>query len=126
MSPDPRSVHPSADRPTASRPLTTRPAADPTDPDEPPTTRAVAVTFEVPAGLADHAELIAEFTSWTPVAMDRLTDGRHRVRVLLPTGRSWGYQYVLDDRRVVNDPRADEFVPGPNGGHVSVIRVPPV
>jgi 1,4-alpha-glucan branching enzyme len=88
------------------------------------TPRAAGVTFEVPAGLARHAELIAEFTSWTPMAMDRLADGRHRLRVVLPTGRAWGYQYVLDDRRIVNDPHADEFVPGPNGGHVSVVRAP--
>lgn len=83
---------------------------------------AVAVTFEVPDGLAGHAQLVAEFTAWTPMAMDRMPDGSHRLRVLLPTGHTWGYQFVLDDRRIVNDPNAREFASGSNGGYVSVIR----
>jgi len=33
------------------------------------------------------------------------------------------YQFILDDETVVNDLNAAFFVPGPNGGHVSALRV---
>jgi hypothetical protein len=77
----------------------------------------------VPTGLARHAQLIAEFISWTPLAMDRGMDGSHRVTVSLPIGTSWRYQFVLDDDRIVNDPNAACFTPGPSGGYVSALHV---
>jgi len=82
-----------------------------------------AVTFVVPPGIARHAQLVGEFTSWTPLAMDRGADGGHRVTVSLQVGRSWMYQFVLDDERRVNDMDAAFFVPGPNCGHVSALHV---
>jgi hypothetical protein len=81
------------------------------------------VTFEVPPGLARHAQLVAEFVAWTPPAMDRGADGAHRVTVSLPIGTSWRYQFILDGETVVNDPNASWFTPGPNSGFVSALRV---
>lgn len=85
-------------------------------------TGLVAVTFRVPAGLAKHAQLIAEFTSWTPLAMDRLGDGSHVVQVLLPPGGAWGFQFVLDDATLIDDPVAPEHQLQPGLGRVSVVR----
>ena len=84
--------------------------------------RLVAVTFRVPPGFARHAQLVAEFTSWTPLAMDRLRDGSHVVRVLLPASRAWGFQYVLDDATSIDDPAATEQRMEPGLGRVSVVR----
>jgi len=84
----------------------------------------VQVTFEVPAGVARrHAELVAEFALWSPLAMDRSRDGSHRVTVLLARGRRWRYQFVVDDGRRINDPRAGCYEHTPSWGDVSVINV---
>ena len=84
----------------------------------------IPVVFAVAAGLAEHAELIAEFTSWTPLAMDRRADGQHSTTVLLRPGDSWRYRFVLDDD-VINDPRAVRFDLDDAGELVSVVEVEP-
>jgi hypothetical protein len=57
----------------------------------------VPVRFAVPAERrAQHAELVAEFLSWTALAMDRADDGSHHVEVLVDAGRSWRYGFVID------------------------------
>ncbi|MEP6298829.1 MAG: hypothetical protein ABJ382_16005, partial [Ilumatobacter sp.] len=79
------------------------------------------VTFVVPPGLARHAELVADFIGWTPLAMDLGADGAHRARVGLPLRRHFAYQFVLDGYKVINDPAANDFDAQPNGGHASVL-----
>ena len=55
------------------------------------------VRFDVPAERgAAQAELVAEFTSWTPLAMDRADDGSHHLVVLVDPARGWRYGFVLD------------------------------
>ncbi|MAT04888.1 MAG: hypothetical protein CL424_07585 [Acidimicrobiaceae bacterium] len=84
--------------------------------------RPVRVEFVVPPGLAQHAQLIAEFAAWSPIAMDRRSDGSHHASVWLHPGHRWRYQFLLDDRVIVNDPAATTFDEISTGGHISIIR----
>jgi 1,4-alpha-glucan branching enzyme len=86
--------------------------------------RLVPVTFELPAWTAGrHAELVAEFALWTPLAMDRSEDGSHRLTVMLARGRRWGYQFVVDGDTTINDPYAGCYARTPSGFAVSVVHV---
>jgi hypothetical protein len=70
-----------------------------------------AVSFTVPAGLgASHAELVAEFASWVPLAMDRSSDGGFSIVVHLEAGRTWQYGFLLDGIRTVSDRRTAQAV----------------
>jgi hypothetical protein len=67
-----------------------------------------AVSFTVPAGLGAshrHAELVAEFASWFPLAMDRSSNGGFSIVVHLEAGHRWQYGFLLDGMRIVSDPR---------------------
>lgn len=67
-------------------------------------TRMVAVAFSVPAAAGvDHAELVAEFVSWTPLPMDRRPDGSHAITVWLEAGQTWRYRFLIDDERWIDD-----------------------
>ncbi len=77
---------------------------------------AIAVVLHVPAALgASSAQVVGDFTAWTPVAMDRDAAGGFVISVCLPRGRSWRYQFVIDCDRRINDVRADDYVAGPTG-----------
>lgn len=70
-----------------------------------------AVSFTVPAELgASHAELVAEFASWVPLAMDRSSDGRFSIVVHLETGHTWQYGFLLNGIRTVSDPHTPQMV----------------
>ncbi len=86
-------------------------------------TGLVPVVFQVAAGLAEHAELVAEFTSWTPLAMDRRPDGHHTTTVLLRPGASWHYRFLLDGEEIVNDPFASRYEAIGDGTVASVVEV---
>lgn len=69
--------------------------------------RGESVTFVLPPGFAErHAELLAEFACWAPIAMDRRPDGSFAATVRLARGGRWHYQFAVDGRAVINDPRA--------------------
>ena len=77
------------------------------------------VRFDVPADRGAHqAELVAEFTSWTPLAMDRAGDGSHHLVVLVDAQRSWRYGFVLDGEPD-DDGGARLLRPGPPGRSTS-------
>jgi hypothetical protein len=81
-----------------------------------------AITFSVPPGLGgQHAELLGEFVSWAPLAMDRHADGRFSIVLHLEPGRSWRYRFLIDGDRLMNDPAAEWYEPFADGGAISVM-----
>ena len=82
----------------------------------------VTVTFRVPADAGAHAaELVGEFTEWTPVAMTPGGGGDHVVAVDLDAGASYRFRYRLDGDRWINDWAADGYVPNNYGSEDSVV-----
>jgi hypothetical protein len=85
---------------------------------------SVMVTFRLPEWIgARHAELIAEFASWAPIAMDRKADGSFFVEVGIDPGEWWRYYFVIDDGVSVADPDAEEYRLGDDGAIVSALCV---
>lgn len=95
------------------------PAPGPTS-DAPDTT---LVTFEAPAWTGCvHAELLAEFVAWAPLAMDRREDGRFTLPVRLDAGREFRYRFLFDGELLVNDPAAADYAELDDGSWISVVR----
>lgn len=83
----------------------------------------VNIEFTVPAAIgASYADLVAEFTSWVPLPMDRLTDGRFSITVRLAAGHTWKYRFLVDGDRWVNDWNALDYVVDDDGCGMSLIR----
>lgn len=84
------------------------------------------VTFELPA-LASGAtvHLCGEFNDWSKTAtpMSRRKDGRFSVSLILETGRSYRYRYLVDGSRWENDWTADSYAPNEFGGDDSVVEL---
>jgi hypothetical protein len=82
----------------------------------------VTVIFRVPpeAG-ATSAELLGEFTDWSPVVMDTSDDGGYEAAVDLRHGSAYRFRYLLDGERWVNDWAADDYVPNDYGSDDSVV-----
>lgn len=81
------------------------------------------VTFHVPADAgADRAVVVAEFNDWSPgtTPMVRTDDG-FEATVVLPTGRSYRFRYVLDGDRWMNDWQADRYADNDFGDSDSVL-----
>jgi len=82
----------------------------------------VRVTFILPQRDAAGVQLVGDFTEWRrPRTMRRAADGTWRVAVDLPTGREYGFRYLVDGQRWVNDPKADKYVANPFGSDNSVV-----
>jgi hypothetical protein len=85
---------------------------------------SVMVTFRLPKWIgARHAELVAEFASWAPMAMDRRADGSFFVEVGIDPGQWWRYYFVIDDGVIVADPEAERYLAGDDGAIVSALCV---
>jgi hypothetical protein len=88
-----------------------------------PATELVDVRFTVPAAIgACYADLVAEFTSWVPLPMDRLGDGRCTITLRLPRGQEWRYRFLIDGESWVNDWAAVDFVVDDDGCAMSLMR----
>jgi hypothetical protein len=80
------------------------------------------VTFSVPAEAgAVYAELVGEFTSWSPVPMQPTGDGGHGVTVELDGGAAYRFRYLLDGDRWENDWAADKYTANDYGGDDSIV-----
>jgi len=80
------------------------------------------VTFCIPAETgATKAQLVGDFNDWTPTDMPRSDGGRYEVTLLLATGRSYRFRYLVDGERWENDWQADTYVANEYGGDDSVI-----
>ncbi|RLB70713.1 MAG: hypothetical protein DRH07_08045 [Deltaproteobacteria bacterium] len=71
----------------------------------------------------NHAEIIGNFTGWTPVAMEKIGDsGYWSISIDLPEGEHH-YSYLLENGQQIADPTVltrerDDF-----GGENSIIRI---
>jgi hypothetical protein len=91
--------------------------------DAPPAVDMVDVEFTVPAAMgACYADLVPEFTSWVPLPMDRLADGRFTITVRLATGQSWRYRFLIDGDRWANDWDALDYAVDDEGCGMSLVR----
>lgn len=83
----------------------------------------VDMRFTLPAAIgASYADLVAEFTSWVPLPMDRLGDGKFTITLRLPAGQEWRYRFLVDGDSWVNDWAAVDYVVDDAGCAMSVLR----
>jgi 1,4-alpha-glucan branching enzyme len=83
----------------------------------------VLVTFRLPnINGAKHISLVGEFNAWCPTANPLEPDGDELVtQILLPSGRSYRFRYLVDDDRCLNDWAADSYTNNEFGGDDSVV-----
>ena len=82
----------------------------------------IEVTFQIPKDTAEHAVVVGEFNDWSPdaTAMVRTRTGLEATLVL-QTGRSYRFRYLLDGANWVNDWEADRYADNEYGGSDSVL-----
>lgn len=74
------------------------------------------ITFSLPLealGQATEALLLGDFNNWNPEQATKLTvqaDGTLRADVLLETGKTYEYRFLLNDGRWINDSKAQAYV----------------
>ena len=84
------------------------------------------VTFHLPAESGAAAGCVCgDFNDWMPgtTRLRRRRDGSLATTVVLETGRSYRYRFLLDDGRWENDWAAHAYVPNAYGTEDSVIHV---
>jgi 1,4-alpha-glucan branching enzyme len=82
----------------------------------------VRVTFVLERPDAATMHVVGDFTEWQASrAMRRSAEGTWRVGVELPSGREYGFRYLVDGLHYVNDPLADKYVANPYGSENSVV-----
>lgn len=80
------------------------------------------VTFVLQNPDAETVCVAGDFTDWqASKAMRRSGEGLWRVAVELPSGREFGFRYLVNGVQWVNDPAADKYVPNPFGSENSVV-----
>lgn len=81
--------------------------------------RTVPVQFMLEASKAQTVALAGDFTEWQTVPLRR-EGGRWVLELRVPKGRH-EYGFVLNDRMIVADPRANDIVTSPRGTAYSVL-----
>jgi 1,4-alpha-glucan branching enzyme len=82
----------------------------------------VTVIFRVPPEVAaSRAELLGDFTEWSPVAMQPTDDGGHEAAIDLDGGAAYRFRYLLDGERWANDWAADGYIANDYGSDDSVV-----
>ena len=90
------------------------------------TKRSCRVTFEMPQqATAKNVALCGEFNDWNPSAnpMKQRKDGRFSTTVSMEAGRSYRFNYLVDNQRWENDSAADSYVPNEFGSEDSLLRL---
>lgn len=88
--------------------------------------KTCTVTFMLPAQIkAKTAHLYGDFTEWekSPKSMICHKDGSFSIKIILPTGKSYRFRYLLDGGHWENDWAADAYAPNPFGTEDSVVTV---
>jgi 1,4-alpha-glucan branching enzyme len=66
--------------------------------------------------------LVGEFNDWSPTANPMTFNGHgYTAEIVIPTGRSYRFRYLIDNERWHNDWAADSYVPNEFGGDDSVL-----
>jgi hypothetical protein len=82
----------------------------------------VTVSFVLPPDVgAESAELLGDFTDWTPIAMDTDEHGGHTISLDLRSGAAYRFRYLLDGERWENDWAADDYAANDYGSHDSIV-----
>jgi 1,4-alpha-glucan branching enzyme len=86
------------------------------------TAKYVAVHFTLPKSVgAKTADILGEFTHWTPVPMHKTDDGGFQIHLALDPGKHYRFRYRLDNERWENDAHCDGYVPNEFGTEDSVV-----
>ncbi|WP_260260392.1 isoamylase early set domain-containing protein [Vibrio intestinalis] len=91
------------------------------------TKNEVEVTFELPQEQAEQSvELVADFLDWQPTQMKKVAKTKsYKFKTRLPKDQQFEFRYLVDNRKWVNDPSADQFTPngyGEDNGLVSTYQ----
>jgi len=83
------------------------------------------VTFQIPAEIlagSKKASIAGEFNGWDVNANPaRIIKGIASVSVVLESGRSYQYKFVIDGERWENDPQADSYISNEFGDANSIV-----
>lgn len=71
---------------------------------------------------AKSVDVKGDFSHWDPIPLKEVKDGIWVVKLDLPPGR-YAYAFIVDEEKLVLDPRAEERVPGFNDIYLSVLSV---
>jgi 1,4-alpha-glucan branching enzyme len=91
-----------------------------TSPDGPYTVRA---TFRLQQVVDCHEIcLVGEFNDWSPTANPMTSNGYGYIaEIVIRTGRTYRFRYLIDNERWQNDWAADSYEPNEFGGDDSVL-----
>ena len=86
------------------------------------------VTFRLPADLAmdaKKASVVGDFNKWNPKKgmMKKLKSGEFTAVIEIEKDNEYQFRYFLDEKRWINDPSADKYVPNDFGEENSVVVV---
>ena len=91
-----------------------------------PEERVVLVRFELEAPGASRVYVVGDWNRWDPAANpleDKDGDGRWEAEILLKPGNEYRYQFFIDEREWVADPRAPLSVLDEFGGFNSILQL---
>ena len=86
------------------------------------------VTFRLPREIVSHANsvaLVGDFNGWSEGAcwMNKLKSGEYTCLLELAKGRSYQFRYLIDGKKWINDPEADDYVKNAFGSQNSVAEI---
>ena len=87
-----------------------------------PTKKAVKVTFEVEQPEAELVEVLGEWNDWTPVAMKKFKNGKHKTTVDLHGAQAYQFLYRVNSGETWLQDEEAERVPNGHGGYNSLVR----
>ena len=84
------------------------------------------VTFQFPAHVwAESVHLVGDMNDWDrhslPMRRSRRDDAPWEVTLELPSGRRYGFRYLINDEMWSNDSQADDYATNPYGTDNSVV-----
>ena len=92
---------------------------------EPLENGTVRITFRVSHYIwADSIALVGEFNGWdqqSHLLRQTRDDGEWHISLVLPTGNTYRFRYLVDGKEWMEDDHADRTDPNPFGGFDSVV-----
>jgi len=86
----------------------------------------IVVRFELVAPEANSVSLVGDFNNWSEeqhVLQDRDNDGVWEVEVPLERGEVYTYNFLINDKEWISDPRAVNHIEDSFGGEKSVLNL---
>ena len=83
----------------------------------------VRATFRLRCGVGHHdVRVVGEFNDWSLTANPMTFDGYcYAAEIVMPTGRTYRFRYVIDQHRWMIDWAADRYAPNEHGVDDSIL-----